>query len=278
MRKQKRESYPKTKKELGSLQKTLGVKFNTPNLLIQALIHRSWLNENPDSSFRESNERLEFLGDAVLEFWVTQKLFLLFPKLPEGSLTNIRSAIVRTENLAQKAKKIGLNRHLLLSRGEEKNGGRENPSILADSFEAIIGAIFQDSGWPKTERFLNRLLGNDIKEMGELGDIKDAKTMLQELSQAKFKKTPTYKLINQSGPDHKKVFTSAVVIGNRKIAEGKGRSKQESEEKAAQKALTLLKKRIKITQAIKNGEEKDAKDKTFSAGKKKPKNLSDSSS
>jgi ribonuclease-3 len=254
MKKQNKQSQILDEKKLKRIEKNLGVSFKNRDILIQALIHRSWLNENFNPKHRESNERLEFLGDAILEFWVTKKLFFMFPKLPEGSLTNIRAALVRTETLAQKAKSIGLNKYLLLSRGEEKNGGRKNISILADALEEMIGVIFEDAGLNATEKFLGRLLNKELREKGEKGDIKDAKTKLQEISQAKFKETPIYQLVDQSGPDHHKVFTSAVLIGKKKVATGKGASKQESQEKAASKALTLIQKKIKIAKGkVKGG-------------------------
>jgi ribonuclease-3 len=255
MKRQAKPNQILNEKKLKGIEQDLGVSFQNRDILIQALIHRSWLNENFDPKHRKSNERLEFLGDAVLEFWVTKNLFFMFPKLPEGSLTNIRAAIVRTESLAQKAKDIGLNKYLLLSRGEERNGGRENISILADALEAMIGAIFQDAGLKATEKFLSRLLNKELRKKGKKGDIKDAKTKLQEISQAKFKETPIYKLIDQFGPDHQKMFTSAVLIGKKKIATGKGGSKQESQEKAASKALTLIQKKIKIAKRKNEGDQ-----------------------
>jgi len=230
-------------KKIEELEKSLGVKFKNRELLKQGLIHRSYLNEVRGKRL-ESNERLEFLGDAVLELWTTEKLFHHFPDLAEGVLTNIRAALVCTESLAESAQKLSLGKHLYLGRGEDKNGGRKNPSLLADTFEAVLGAIYLDSGWQTAAKFLDRELSKKLLLLGKTGDIKDAKTKLQELVQATKRITPSYKIIKEEGPDHAKVFTSAVYFNKDKIACGKGQSKREAEEKAAQKALTLVKNRI----------------------------------
>lgn len=230
-------------KKIEELEKSLGVKFKNRQLLKQGLIHRSYLNEVRGKRL-ESNERLEFLGDAVLELWTTEKLFHHFPDLAEGVLTNIRAALVCTESLAESAQKLSLGKHLYLGRGEDKNGGRKNPSLLANTFEAVLGAIYLDSGWQTAAKFLDRELSKKLLLLGKTGDIKDAKTKLQELVQATKRITPSYKIIKEEGPDHAKVFTSAVYFNKDKIACGKGQSKREAEEKAAQKALTLVKNRI----------------------------------
>jgi len=229
--------------KLEKLEKKLKVNFKNKNLLKKALVHRSFLNEIRGKNL-ESNERLEFLGDAVLEFWATEQLFRRFPVLAEGKLTNIRAAIVCTESLAESAQKLNLGQHLLLGKGEDKNGGRENHSLLADTFEAVLGAIYLDGGWQTAAEFLGRELSKKLLLLGKTGDIKDAKTKLQELVQATKRITPSYKIVNEEGPDHAKVFTSAVYFNKDKITNGKGQSKQEAEEKAAQKALTLVKNRI----------------------------------
>jgi len=226
------------------LEKNLKVRFSNKELLKNALTHRSWLNENRNENL-PSNERLEFLGDAVLEFWVTKELFTRFPQLPEGVLTNIRASLVCTENLFQKAKSIGLGKYVLLSRGEEKTGGRNNPSILADTFEAIVGAIFIDAGLEPVEKFLASVLLDELKARGGKGDIKDGKTRFQELAQATQKITPTYKILGERGPDHHKLFRVGAYLGKRKIAEGEGWSKQEAEEAAATKALTEIENEVK---------------------------------
>ena len=230
-------------KKLIGLEKKLGLKFKNKDLFKQALVHRSYLNEAQEKNL-QSNERLEFLGDAVLELWTTEKLFHHFPHLTEGVLTNIRAALVCTENLAQIAQKLSLGKHLYLSRGESKNGGQQNPSLLANTFEAITGAIYLDQGWLRVNRFLDRCLLAKLLKLGKRGDIKDAKTKLQEIIQAKRKLTPRYRIIKEEGPDHAKIFTAAVYFGNKKIALGKGNSKQEAEETAAQKALILIKNQV----------------------------------
>jgi ribonuclease-3 len=224
---------------LEKLQNKIKIKFNNPQLLKRALTHRSYLNENRQKELR-SNERLEFLGDAVLELWATQHLFYLYPQKPEGKLTNIRSAIVCTQSLAEIANKLDLGEYLLLSKGESRGGGRKNPSLLADTFEAVVGAIYQDQDWETTSRFLDKQLLNKLKKIGEKQEVKDAKTKLQEIVQAKLKLTPHYKIIEESGPDHAKEFTAAVYYGQEKITEGEGRSKSEAENLAAKKALTKL--------------------------------------
>lgn len=224
------------------LEEKIGYRFKKKTLLEEALTHRSWLNEHSQEK-RSSNERLEFLGDAVLELWITKNLFFLFPSLPEGKLTNLRTALVRTETLAAKASTIGLGKFLFLSRGEEKNQGRTNPSILADAFEALIGAIFVDGGEKASEKFLKKFFLKELKEKGRKGEIKDAKTKFQEIAQAKFKITPTYQVVKETGPDHHKFFKVALLLGKKKIATAGGWSKQEAEEKAAAKGLSLLEKR-----------------------------------
>lgn len=227
------------------LENKLKIKFRNKKLLKQALIHRSYLNENQDPSLA-SNERLEFLGDAVLELWTTKQLFDRFPGLHEGVLTNIRAALVRTENLAKAAQKINLGKFLFLSRGEDAGEGRKNPSLLANTFEALIGAIYLDQSWEETARFLNRHLLKQLIKLGRGGDVKDDKTKLQEIIQARLRVTPHYKTVKEEGPDHAKVFTVAAYYGKRKITLGKGNSKREAEEEAAKKALTLVRKKTKI--------------------------------
>jgi len=228
---------------MDKLQQLIGITFKNKKFLGQALAHRSFLNENRGKGL-QSNERLEFLGDAVLELWATEQLFFNFPKLPEGVLTNIRSAIVCTESLAETAKSFDLGKYFLLSKGEELGGGRNNPSLLADTFEALVGAIYLDSGKDAANDFLNRYLLQKILNLGRKGNIKDAKTRLQEIVQAVKKLTPYYKVEKEEGPDHAKIFTCAVYFGDKKIACGRGLSKKESEEQAAEKALTILEKEV----------------------------------
>lgn len=229
---------------LTKLQKQLGIKFRNQALLKQALIHRSYLNETEQDL--NSNERLEFLGDAVLELWTTETLFEDFPELSEGILTNIRAAVVCTTSLAETAKKLNLGKYLFLSKGEVQGKGRENTSLLANTFEAVVGAIYLDQGKKNANKFLDKNLGKKLNKLGKKGDIKDAKTLLQEIAQEKEKITPEYQTLDETGPDHDKTFTSGVFLGESQIAVGEGKSKREAEENAAGKALTIINKKGKI--------------------------------
>jgi len=228
--------------KLNHLEKKINIKFKDKKLLERALFHRSYLNEVKNQKLR-SNERLEFLGDAVLELWTTKQLFDNYPNLSEGILTNIRAAVVCTTCLAEIAEKMNLGDYLYLSKGEKKSGGRNNPSLLADTLEALIGAVYLDQGPKKTKEFLQELFFQKIEELAQSGNVKDAKTLLQELIQQEIRITPRYKIIEEQGPDHDKIFTSAVYYNNKKIAKGTGKSKRLAEETAAEKALTLARKK-----------------------------------
>ncbi len=220
---------------LSDLEKKLEISFKNKNLLREALTHRSYLNEHPDSSL-SSNERLEFLGDAILEFLISRLLFEQFPNFSEGILTACRSKIVRTKTLSSLAKDFSLGEFLFLSKGEEEGGGRVNLGLLENAFEALLGAIFLDQGMEKADQFVKKHFLPLLREI-KPSELKDAKSLLQELAQEKEKITPTYKVISEIGPDHAKIFTVGVFLGKKKIGEGKGVSKQEAEEEAAQKAL-----------------------------------------
>lgn len=228
-----------TNTPLQDLQKRIKVKFKDPLILHQALVHRSYLNENRRSKL-ENNERYEFLGDAILELWASTTLFSMFPDFPEGDLTNLRALVVRTENLADAAQKINLGEAIFLSRGEAAQGGRSNPSILADTFESLIGAIFLDRGLTAANDFLDRALKPSLLKLSQKPVFKDPKSVFQELAQAKRGITPHYRTIKELGPDHHKIFTVAVFIGNEKIAIGKGPSKQKAEENASKIATKKL--------------------------------------
>jgi len=228
--------------KLNHLEKKINIKFKDKKLLERALFHRSYLNEVKNQKLR-SNERLEFLGDAVLELWTTKQLFDNYPNLSEGILTNIRAAVVCTTCLAEIAEKMNLGDYLYLSKGEKKSGGRNNPSLLADTLEALIGAVYLDQGPKKAKEFLQELFFQKIEELAQSGNVKDAKTLLQELIQQEIRITPRYKIIEEQGPDHDKIFTSAVYYNNKKIAKGTGKSKRLAEETAAEKALTLARKK-----------------------------------
>jgi len=222
---------------LTKLQETIGYQFKDLALLTTSLTHRSSLNE---PGVKESNERLEFLGDAVLELIVTNFLFHQKPTDAEGFLTAARSAIVRTESLAKIAKSIDLGSYLKMSRGEAASGGRENPSILEDAFESLTGAVYEDGGLDQAKSFVYKTLIPFAKEVLSRGELKDAKSRLQEIVQAKGLVSPIYQVISQEGPDHNKIFTVTVLVDSKPLGQGSGKSKQEAEQSAAQKALDLI--------------------------------------
>jgi len=225
--------------QLSQLQEILKIKFNNPAILSEALTHRSFLNENKTKKI-SSNERLEFLGDAILSFWVSSTIFSKFPELPEGKLTFIRTHLVRTTTLTDLAKKLSLGDFLLLSRGEEQGGGRKNPVLLANCFEAVVGAVFSDSGLKTVCKFLEKHFEKLMGTINDVDALKDSKSLLQEKIQSRGQPTPVYKLILSCGPDHQRTFTMGVFVNDQKLAEGSSRSKQEAEELAAEKALEIL--------------------------------------
>ncbi|MBI4059272.1 ribonuclease III [Candidatus Microgenomates bacterium] len=218
-----------------NLEKRLEVKFNNQKLLHLALIHRSYLNESAET---ESNERLEFLGDAVLEFIVSAKLFGQFPGFDEGELTALRSKLVNTASLANLARELHLGEALYISRGEDENGGRNNPTLLADTFEAVIGALFLDQGIGICQKLLDKLLMPQAAR--DLTNLKDPKSLLQEIVQRQGNRAPVYKVISEEGPHHAKLFTVSVVINNQSLATGTGKSKKEAQEQAAKIALESI--------------------------------------
>lgn len=222
------------------LEGKIGVRFDDANLLRTALTHRSYLNENKNAGL-EHNERLEFLGDAVLELVVTSFLFRKYPKKAEGELTAYRSALVNTVSLTKVAEHIGLNEFLLLSKGEAKDRGRARSIILANAVEAVIGAIYLDKGYNAAANFISENLLNtlDIEEIVKNKSWIDAKSRFQERAQEKVGKTPSYKTLKEIGPDHDKMFTLGVFLGDIQVATGSGPSKQEAEQKAAEKALEV---------------------------------------
>lgn len=226
-------------KNYQKLENKLGIKFKNPKLLNQALVHRSYLNEVGNQKL-VSNERLEFLGDAILDFIVSAWLYQLFPDYPEGKLTNLRSNLVKTDTLAKVADKYNAGEYLFLSRGEKESGGQKNPSLLANTFEAIIGAVFIDQGLETAEKLIKENLKPVLKQLIETGEFKDNKSLLQEKIQADTKLTPIYKTIKEEGPDHAKTFTVGVFIQNKLLASGQGKNKQEAEEQAASNALEKL--------------------------------------
>lgn len=224
--------------EFEQLAEHIGVSFKDISLLRMACTHRSYLNENRGSGL-EHNERLEFLGDAVLELIVTSFLFRKYPRKAEGELTAYRSAIVNTVSLSKVANHLGLNEYMLLSKGESKDIGRARAIILANAVEAVIGAIYMDQGYDAAANFISEHILNviDIDEIVEKKLWLDAKSRFQEKAQEKNGVTPTYRTLKEVGPDHDKEFTLGVFLGDTMVASGMGASKQEAEQKAAEKAL-----------------------------------------
>ncbi len=212
------------------------IHFNNQMLLEQAFIHRSFINENPRSGF-EHNERLEFLGDAVLELVVTEFLYAKYPHQNEGDLTAYRSALVNAVTLGEVASDLGFNDMMKLSKGEAKDVTRARSSILADAYEAFVGALYLDQGYASAEGFISRTLLGKTEDIIKKGLYKDAKSFAQEKAQELYGVTPSYKVINEEGPDHDKLFKIGMYFGDELIAEGEGRSKQEGETSAAREAL-----------------------------------------
>lgn len=208
--------------------------FDDKDLYNLALTHRSWVNENPGSD--ETNERLEFLGDAVLEFVVSDELYKIFSKKKEGFLTALRANLVNTKNLSDFARKINLGSKIKLSKGEEDGGGRDNSSLLADTVEAIIGALFLDKGIKTASSFIKENILFDVEKRGEM-PLKDPKSRLQEVVQAKKFQAPKYRVLKETGPDHDKKFEIEVLIDDKVEAVGAGKNKSEAEQKAAETAL-----------------------------------------
>ena len=225
--------------DLAGLQKVLGIVFNNRSVLEQALIHSSYVNENPGLSVT-SNERLEFFGDAVLGMIVAEKLYQNFPGLAEGQMTQFRAALVSRESLARMARTIELGDYLYLGKGEEAGGGRNRPLNLAGALEALIAAIFLDSGLDAVRDFLVKLLDPEMEKIVQQGDIIDYKSELQEFVQARKQPTPTYHLIEAIGPDHDRVFTVEVRAGAQVLGQGSGKSKKAAEAEAACAALKKL--------------------------------------
>lgn len=228
------------KVENARLEEKIGYRFRNKNFLKESLTHRSYLNENPSWGISH-NERLEYLGDAVLELAVTEELFNRFPGHPEGKLTALRAALVNYVMLALIARAIGLENFILLSRGEAKDTGRAREVILANAFEALIGAIYLDSSYKEAKVFVNKFVMAHLDEVIKKQLYEDPKSLLQEKIQAQLKVTPNYKVLEERGPDHAKIFTVGVYFGEQLITTGDGPSKQDAEVEAAQKALKLLK-------------------------------------
>lgn len=226
-------------KDLKELQKKIGVEFKDEQKLETAFVHRSYLNEH--KNVKEHNERLEFLGDAVLELVVTEYLYQNYNN-PEGDLTNWRSALVKTESISETASKLGFEEFLKMSRGERASSGRSRQLILANSFEAVIGAIYLDQGYEAAKRFITKNILSKLPEIIEQKLYIDPKSLFQELAQEKEGLTPRYELISEEGPDHDKIFEISVKVGDRVWGTGKGSSKQLAQQEAAKKALSKYQK------------------------------------
>jgi ribonuclease-3 len=221
---------------LGRLQDRLGWRFRDGAVLLDALAHRSWCAEHTEA---ESNERLEFLGDAVLGLVVTDRVYHLYPDLPEGELAKVRAAVVNAEVLAQLAVEVGLGSELLLGKGEDASGGRNKPSILSDAMEAVIAAVYLDGGWDAANGLVLRLLAGRIAEAAAGPGGHDYKTRLQELAARQFDRLPRYQVSGQ-GPDHAKRFYATVLLDGEPRGTGEGRSKKQAEQAAAQAAWLWL--------------------------------------
>lgn len=224
--------------DLKDLAAKLNLAFQNPSLIRAAFVHRSYLNESRE--FKESNERLEYLGDAVLELLTSDFLYHKYPGFQEGMLTNLRASLVRTESLARVASSLSFPASLLMSRGEEATGGRNNTSLLANTFEAFLGALYLDQGLIPCRLVLEQVLFPRIDDIVSQGTYKDSKSRVQELAQSRFKSTPKYVLLEEQGPDHSKNFRMVTTIAGREYGVGEGRSKQAAEEAAAAKTLELL--------------------------------------
>jgi len=224
------------KSDLSTFEKKIGVDFNNKTLLKQVFVHRSYLNENLDFGL-DHNERLEFLGDAVLELVVTEYLYRNYDK-PEGELTNLRSALVKGSMLSKIAQEIGMDDHLYLSKGEAKSEGKSRQLILANAFEALTGAIYLDKGYQEAQAFIEKYLIKHLTSIIENKLYLDPKSHLQELSQEQLGLTPIYKVLAELGPDHAKSFTVGCFVGNKMLGQGSGSSKQNAESEAASDVLS----------------------------------------
>jgi ribonuclease-3 len=217
----------------------IGYQFKNEDLLKEALTHRSYLNEHPDWKLPH-NERLEFLGDAVIELVITEELFNRYTEKEEGWMTSVRAALVNYQMLADVARSIGVDGAVLLSRGESKDTGRAREVILANALESLIGAVYQDGGYLPAKKFINQVVTSRLEDVIRNALHVDAKSQLQEKVQASLKVTPIYRVLSSEGPDHKKIFTIGVYFGEKLVAQGAGPSKQDGEVEAAKAALVVI--------------------------------------
>lgn len=221
------------------LEKRLGVKFKDIALLQRSLVHSSYVNENPEGAL-ESNERLEFLGDAVLGLVVADDLFDAYPDLDEGKLTELRTHLVRRDTLAKAARRLNLGKSLLLGKGEETGGGQTRPTNLAHAYEAVVGAIFLDRGLTSVRKFIQDSLSQEFDVAAERAFPADPKSQLQEMTQARYQSTPSYRLVKSEGPDHARRFTVEAIVNGQALATGEGNSKQRAEKEAARQAIRRM--------------------------------------
>lgn len=226
--------------KIKELEDAIGYHFRRSELLLQALTHSSYSNEQKDGSVTENYERLEFLGDAVLEIVVSDYLFHFHKDLPEGELTKMRAAMVCEPSLAFCARDIGLGEYMLLGKGEESTGGRGRDSIISDCLEAVIGAIYLDGGMEDAKAFIDRFVLNDLEDKQLFFD---SKSTLQEIAQGRFRSSVRYELLQEKGPEHNKIFTASAWIGQEALGEGSGRTKKAAEQQAAYQALLKLRDR-----------------------------------
>nr|HDN00557.1 ribonuclease III [Deltaproteobacteria bacterium] len=236
---QESEGFRPGQDSVSDLEVSLGYHFVRPELLGQALTHRSYAVEHGIGAL--DNERLEFLGDAALELVVSHLLFVRHGQMcREGELTRMRSYFVNESQLAAQAFRLGLGCHLRLGKGEDRSGGREKPSILSDAFEAVVGAIYLDSGIEEVFSFIERCFGDLLDQALEIGLNQDYKSRLQELTQGRFRSVPVYEIERVSGPDHQRIFEVVISFNGQALQRGSGRSKKEAEQDAARKALSIL--------------------------------------
>jgi ribonuclease-3 len=225
--------------DLVAFQKIIGVSFKDTALLEQALVHSSYINENP-GHVAGHNERLEFLGDAVLDWLVSEQIYREFPDFSEGDMTRLRASLVRRETLANVARSIGLGDYLYMGKGEEASGGRSKTANLAGAMEALIAAVYRDRGVSVTRKFVLKLLEGEWQKAVSSGFEDDYKSMLQMVTQSKFQVIPVYRIVSQTGPDHDKLFTVEVSANNTILGSGTGKSKKIAETRAARSALQRL--------------------------------------
>ncbi len=229
-------------RQLAALQNRIKVKFKEKSLLNNSLIHRSYVNETGNGKI-DDNERLEYLGDSVLGLIINEYIYNRFYDYPEGDLAKIKSAVVSETTLAKIARELNLGSFLLMGKGEELSGGRDRTSILANSFEALIGAVYLDAGLKNCRKFVLSLLKKDIERIDSMTYLRDPKTTLQEYVQKKFKERPVYEVVEETGPDHRKEFIVKLVIDGKEAARGKGSSKRKAEMYAAETVLKQINER-----------------------------------